>query len=283
MIRPTQNQGWKPLLHLLVLLAVTLLVIKWIAAAPAITVATFNIEEFPRSDAQVEGAFEAMAETEASIVALQEITDPGAFRRAAHRRLGDHWRARFPEEAPEMRPGLLFDTDRFSLDATHTHGETVVYDGARPVFEAEMTSVYGTRLELFVLHFKAGSDGLPVRREQIGALDAILDDHRDPDRRTLVLGDFNSTEPADRQMLATLADEHPLRWRSRQTGCTGYWIPEETCESFRLDHILADGVVTRAVARGPCESPGCDPGAQCPVFHRRVSDHCPVVVRVVPE
>ena len=282
MISPIHGRGAVVFFRMLAVLCVVVIAVKWFVVSPSVTVATFNIEEFPKTDEQVEGAFEAIAESDADIIAVQEITEPSRFREAARRRLSGDWRSVFPNEAPEMRPGVLFDGDRFSLAASYTHDETVVYEGARPVFEVELTGEDGAAIELFVVHLKAGSHGLPVRREQYGALSDILRVHRDDHRRTIVLGDFNSTESQDREILAATAERHALHWYSRRTPCTGYWIPEQSCESFTLDHVLADGLAGRAISRGPCETVGCEPGASCPIFHERVSDHCPLTVRFVP-
>ncbi|MFB6350255.1 MAG: endonuclease/exonuclease/phosphatase family protein [Bradymonadaceae bacterium] len=283
MISPLYGEGRRSFFRVLLLAGLVLLVVKWLAATPSLTVATFNIEEFPQSDEQVAGAFEAIAETGVQVVAVQEIIGPERFRHAARKRLEGDWRAVFPDQSPETRPGVLFDRNRFTLEATYTHEETVVYEGARPVFEVELTGDGGTELEVFVVHLKAGSHGLPVRREQHGALVEILGHHQNGDRRTIVLGDFNSTEPQDRELLAGISEGSSLRWLSRRTGCTGYWIPEESCRSFTLDHVFADGLGAKALSRGPCERVGCDPGRQCPIFHERVSDHCPVTVQLVPK
>ncbi len=283
MISPLRGRGRRHFLRVLVVVFVALLVVEVCAKRRASTVATFNIEEFPKSEVQVDGAFETIAELEADVIALQEITDPARLRREAHRRLGGRWRAAFPEEPPEMSPGVLVNTEHFQLVETTTHEQTVVYEGARPVFEAEMRRRGGANLEVFVVHFKAGSAGLPIRREQYDALQTILRKHRTDDRTTVLLGDFNSTELRDREMLADTAAHSPMRWISRRTECSGYWVSDESCRSFALDHVLAEGVAVRARSRGPCESVGCEPGDRCPIFHRRVSDHCPVTARVLLE
>jgi endonuclease/exonuclease/phosphatase family metal-dependent hydrolase len=281
MISPLHGKGRRLFFQTLAVVFVALFAVKMCAARPSVQVATFNIERFPKSDRQVDGAFETIEGLEAGIIAVQEITEPTRFRRAAHRRLTGSWRALFPESPTEMSPGLLVDASRFRVVDTESHDETVVVDGARPVFEVELQDRRGASLEVFVVHLQAYPRGLPNRREQYDALRAILRDHDDADRHTVLLGDFNSTEPQDRELLANTAGHTSLRWLSRRTECTGYWKPDESCRSFALDHVLADGLAARALSRGPCESVGCHPGESCPVFHRQVSDHCPLTVRLV--
>ena len=261
---------------------VVVVTVKWCAVRPSTTVTTFNIEDFPQSDSQVEGAFETLDSLDTGLVAVQEIVEPERFEREARRRLGSSWRFVGPDDGPYHRLGVLFDRARFDLQVSRIHGETVVHEGGRPVVEAELTAPSGRALEVFVVHFKAGSSGLPIRREQYAALHGILLDHADDARTTVVLGDFNATAVADYRLLEELADTTSLRWLTRHTECTGYWEPGDTCESFALDHVLAEDLAARSLSRGPCESFGCDPDDRCPVFHRRVSDHCPVTTRLVP-
>jgi endonuclease/exonuclease/phosphatase family metal-dependent hydrolase len=283
MISPLDGVGRRLFFRTFALVVVTILVVETCAVRPSATVATFNIENFPKSGTQIEGAFETIDELGAGLVAVQEITEPATLRRAARRHLGPSWRFLGPDDEPYHRLGLLVDTARFEVESLDIHDETVVHGGGRPVVEGELTAPSGRALEVFVVHFKAGSEGLPIRREQYAALQRVLRDHEDPARTTVVLGDFNSTALADYRLLKSMAETTSMRWVTRHTECTGYWEPGETCESFALDHVLAEGLAARALSRGPCESIGCEPGGTCPVFHRRVSDHCPVTVRLVPK
>lgn len=261
------------------------LVVTWLfPTSTRARVGTFNIEMFPQSERQIDGAFETIDQLGVSLLAVQEITAPDQFQRAATHHLGESWRFVSPARTVELRPGVLYDSDHYSLEAMESHDETVVYDGARPVVEVELEHRTGSRLELFVVHLKAGSSGLNIRREQYDRLQDILNQHAQSDRRrTILLGDFNSTEPEDRHLLHRVAQRHDLQWTTRSTECTGYWIPNDECTSFKLDHMLADGITSRASADGPCRTQGCHPGRQCPIYHREISDHCPVVVSMLLE
>lgn len=251
---------------------------------PTRTVATFNIEDFPQSNTQVEGAFEVLHSLDAGIVAVQEITDPTRFQREARRRLGHDWTFLYPDDKPHHRLGVLVDRSRYRVQSMRVHDETVVHRGGRPTVEVELVSSESERrLEVFTVHFKSGPNAMPVRHEQYEALYDILTHHGNGDRATLVMGDFNSMTGADQARLSWLAESTSLRWLTRRTRCTSYWRPNDsTCEASTLDHLLAEGLATEAVPAGPCRSFGCQPDQACPPFYRRVSDHCPVIARWVP-
>lgn len=283
MIRPVHDAFRGLFFRLLAVLAATVFIWSSCLRDRSTQFATFNIENFPKSDRQIDGAFEAIEDSGAAVVGVQEITEPTTFRREAKARLGDHWRFRAPSDPPKHAPGLLWDARRLELVDWEVHPDTVVYDGGRPVVEGMFETSTGGRAEVFTLHFKASPDGLPLRERQYAALRRVLDEHADDADATLVAGDFNSTEPRDRELLAGLRRATGLRWLSKSIDCTGYWKPADECRSFVLDHVFAGGLSARALGRGPCEQMGCEPGESCPTFWSRVSDHCPVTVEFLPD
>lgn len=267
----------------LLITAIFLCFIRSCVVDDATTVATFNIEEFPKSERQVAGAFETIEELDATIVALQEIGDTAKFERGAADHLGPSWRTIWPDADLGHTPGLLYDADVYDLKARETHYETVVCRGCKPVLEAQLEpNDGGELLTVYSLHLKAYDEGLDIRRRQYRALRKILHKSSPDGARRVVLGDFNSTRDADRKLLEQFAEAADLRWTTRNIDCTGYWKPDERCRGTTLDHLLADGPAPAAVGRGPCESVGCKPGGSCPVFFHAVSDHCPVTVTLPP-
>ncbi|MBA3499152.1 MAG: hypothetical protein H0T65_02190, partial [Deltaproteobacteria bacterium] len=92
-----------------------------------IRIATFNIENFPKSTKQIVGAFEEIKAMNAPIVGLQEITNPEVFSTAAKRRLGEQWRFEFIETGSvlEHRLGVLYDS------RVVRHVKTRVHNGTR--------------------------------------------------------------------------------------------------------------------------------------------------------
>ncbi|HEU4407586.1 MAG TPA: endonuclease/exonuclease/phosphatase family protein [Polyangiaceae bacterium] len=251
-------------------------------------VATFNIENYPKSSRQEAGAFEAIRGVEASAIGVQEIVEPEAFAEAARRRLGPAWRFVHAEGGPKQRVGVLFDGGALELVSTHTYRETeAVYPGAKPTFEARLrpkpsVSFFGAGagevLRLMVVHLKAQGDGVDLRRAQLKALRPVFAAAMGSGERVVLLGDFNATDDSDRDELAALAAATGATWASRELPCTSYWARPDGCRGSALDHVFTWAEPRRIAAEGPCESEGCSPGSRCPIFREEVSDHCPVAV-----
>jgi exonuclease III len=240
-------------------------------------IATFNIENYPKSASQEEGAFEAIRALGSPAVAVQEITDPDAFCGAAQRRLGPSWNCVFTDR-PAQRVGLLHDRSALELLSTAIHAQTEVYNGAKPVLEARLRPVAeGSAIRMFVLHLKAGGDGGPVRERQLRALRPVLAAAVSSGERVVVLGDFNATGPGDAAFIATYARSLGLHFASEDVPCTAYWNRRDGCLGVALDHILTS-FRAEVRAEGPCRTEGCEMRPVCPVFHGAVSDHCPVTV-----
>src|SRR5262245_23818829 len=93
---------------------------------------TFNIEDYPKSKRQEEAASALMAGLDASVIAVQEITEPERFADAARQHLGETWRFVHTGAGPSHRVGLLYDKERFRLDFARDRDELIVYPGAQP-------------------------------------------------------------------------------------------------------------------------------------------------------
>lgn len=248
------------------------------APAPpdALRFATFNIENYPRSRAQEEGAFDAIRALDAHAVGLQEITDPRGFARAASSRLGGTWRTVFSDH-PAQRVGVLYDAAALTLVGSAMHRETEIYDGAKPALEAQLRASDGHVTRMFVVHLKARGDGGAVRRAQLDALAPVIGRARSTGDDVLLVGDFNATGPDDVAVIAAFAARVDLSVATKGVECTSYWSRSDGCLGVALDHVLTSWSAD-ASAEGPCRTEGCAMRASCPVFHREVSDHCPVIV-----
>ncbi len=241
-----------------------------------VEVATFNIRDFPESEAQVGGAFAAITELEVPLVAVEEITDPQLFNQAARRYLGPTWRAEFgPSHTAgrdRRRVGLLYDSAHYTATKARLHPLP-----GRPALEVQLKPAgRGSPLRVFVVHLKSGGDFIERRAKQLRALTAVVQQAVTGDDRIIVLGDFNSTSQTDRKNLASFATSTGLIWASEDLACTAYWKPGGRCTSSALDHVFTSRSPATATARGPCETEGCNPGESCPVFFDVVSDHCPI-------
>jgi hypothetical protein len=245
------------------------------AAKPRL--ATFNIENYPRSEAQEEGAFEAIRDLDSSLIAVQEITDPAGFCGAAKRRLGPSWDCAFTDR-PLQRIGVVYDRDALRLLSTAIHRETEVYDGAKPTFEARLQPAGGGgALRVYAVHLKAGGDGAPVRARQLRALAPVVAAAKGSGDDIAIMGDFNATGKEDVENIAAFARPLGLRFASEEVECTAYWNRRDGCLGVALDHVLTS-FGARVHAEGPCRTEGCEMRPSCPAFHGKVSDHCPVAV-----
>ena len=253
-------------------------------APPALRMATFNIENYPASDRQEQGAFAAIRDTGARVVAVQEITDPARFRRVLRRTLGSSWSTAFValEDRSLHAVGLAFDRHTVRLAWARTDRATVTYPGARPTLEARLyrrnTRGPTPALRVFVVHLKAGGDSTDVRTRQLDALAPSLAAARADGDDVYVLGDFNATGDGDRANLERLARATGLTWASRDLPCTAYWDRDDGCRGSALDHVLAAHPPRDIFAADPCRREGCAVRNTCPTFVHDVSDHCPVVV-----
>ena len=246
-----------------------------------VRVATFNIEDFPKNPAQVRAAFDELLATHASIIAVQEIDDPALFARAAHARFGAQWQfvpsAWTQHEEHPRHTGVLFDGARWQLAGSTLHLDTTLGVQHKPTLEVDLAPVGGGDVvRVLVVHFKAGSDGYDVRLLQHAALARILD--RLPrGSHTIVMGDFNATEPGDRTALQNLATGR-LAWATAPLECSAFWRREDSCPRSRLDHVLTWLYPTHVEVLGACKRDGCDTQDRCPLYATAVSDHCPVVI-----
>lgn len=248
--------------------------------APPLRIATFNIENFPKHDRQVAGAFDEIARLDAPIVAVQEITDADAFAAAARRRLGTRWRFESIETGSVLghRLGVLYDGGRVRHVKTRVHDGTRLDGRYKPVLDVELASG-GARVRVLVVHLKAGGENHPVRRRQYAALARIVADVKRAGTPVVLLGDFNATGEADRDDLARV----DLHWLTEGLGCTAFWDQlDQGCPRSRLDHVLSTRRATLVRAAGGCAADGCGWQDRCPLYAAEVSDHCPVLVELAP-
>lgn len=250
---------------------------------PRLRFATFNIENYPASDAQEAGALAAIRDTGASVVAVQEIMDPPRFRRALRHALGGSWSTAFVvlEDRSLHAVGLAFDRRVVRLGWARTNRATLVYPGARPTLEARLYRRRGgTAMRVFVIHLKAGGDGNAQRARQLEALAPSLAAARADGDDVYVLGDFNATGPDDRALIERVSTRTGLTWASRDLPCTAYWDRDDGCLGSALDHVLTPRPPRDIFAADPCRRDGCAMRDRCPTFVHVVSDHCPVVVEL---
>lgn len=249
--------------------------------AEAIRIATFNIEDFPKDDRQIDGAFAELATLDASIIGLQEIMDPERFEQELHARFGDQWGVQFERfvEVGYRHSGVMYDKRKWNWIVTTTHDETRLGGNHKSTLEVRFGPVGGgAALRVINVHLKAGGDGRDVRARQYVELEKLVHAAQQGNTRVVVLGDFNATHDVDdRADLAKLAASTGLSWASEPLACSAFWRREDGCPRSRLDHVFTWEPATVTVA-GACASFGCEYEDRCPLYSREISDHCPVVV-----
>jgi endonuclease/exonuclease/phosphatase family metal-dependent hydrolase len=275
-----------------VLLGIALYALCCRAPAPLpVRFATFNIENYPKHDRQVDAAFREIAALGASFVAVQEIVDPALFARTAQLELGLGWdfvaastAPRQAGAAPRMvqHLGVLFDRAIWTLASTAVHEGTRLEQGRyKPVLEVRLAPrAGGPIVRVLVVHLKAGGEDGAIRARQYAALADIVRAARDSGERVVTLGDFNATGDADREALAVLADATGTRWLTASLACSALWDRDDGCFRSRLDHVLATEPARTVTAAGACATHGCAMEPSCPLYADEVSDHCPVVVEL---
>jgi endonuclease/exonuclease/phosphatase family metal-dependent hydrolase len=249
-----------------------------------IRIATFNIENFPQSIRQINGAFAELQDIDAGIIAVQEIGDPDLFAREARQRLGDRWHFISIDTRPigERRPGhhigVLFDSSQWKHAGTRVHDSTRLAGGRhKPVLDVRLQRGKSF-VHVLVVHLKSNTEGRPIRAAQYRALRDVLRDVQRAKEPIVLMGDFNATEISDRDDLALLARDTAMIWASEPLACTAFWLRENSCPRSRLDHVLAWASPSRIEVAGACAREGCDTQARCPLYAHEVSDHCPVIV-----
>ena len=246
---------------------------------PRLRIATFNIENFPKSARQIEGAFAEIAKLDAPIVALQEDHRSGGVCKWARVKLGAAWEAELLNTGSVLghHLGVLYDTRRYKRITTRVHDGTRLGTTHKPVLDVELADTDGKRLRVLVVHFKAGGENQPVRRRQYHALARIVAEVKQSNVPVVLLGDFNATGDADREDLAHVE----LHWLTEPLACSAFRsYYEESCPRSRLDHVLSTAIAREVRAGGGCETDGCETQASCPLYATEVSDHCPVVVEL---
>ncbi|HUS29785.1 MAG TPA: endonuclease/exonuclease/phosphatase family protein, partial [Kofleriaceae bacterium] len=268
-----------------------------------VRVATFNIENFPQSRAQIEGAFAELRDIHAGIIAVQEIGDPDLFAREARQRLGDEWRFVSVDSRPigERRPGhhlgVLFDSSTWKLLATRAHDDTRLAGGRhKPVLDVRLQRG-SLKLHVLVVHLKSNTEGRPIRAAQYAALRDVIREVQRAKERIVLMGDFNATEAGDRDDLALLARDTHMTWASEPLACSAFWAREDGCPRSRLDHVLTWLPTSRSSlssasspssssptspssslslasptieVAGACAREGCEWQQSCPVYARQV-------------
>jgi endonuclease/exonuclease/phosphatase family metal-dependent hydrolase len=272
-------------------------------AAPAkgasLRIATWNLHNFPADDQDPERMRRALAALEADVLAVQEIHDPEALARL----LPDH-QILLSEGGGRggQRLGFAIDPRTIEVvDGPIEHAQASLRGRVRPALEATLRRRDGgPDFRVVVVHLKAMADGLELRREQWRIL-AEIAGPRKGETDLVVLGDFNSTGPAGgtpeeelRELDAALHGTG-LRRVPNEFGCSAYWDGshrDSWKEASQLDLVFVadlretDAAAAMARPLAHCGRHRCRPFRSSDAYpdldFERTSDHCPLVLDLVP-
>jgi endonuclease/exonuclease/phosphatase family metal-dependent hydrolase len=249
----------------------------------ALTIATFNLRNFPSPDQDPTHLAETFERLDADVVALQEVRDPGALvpllpGYSVHVSLAGGLRS--------QRVGIAFDRRRVQLRESPWEDARLDLGGrVRPAFVSLLATPVGS-LAIVVVHLKAGRQGADARRLQ---WDALVDLVGELPRPVVLLGDFNTTGGvAERTDLAAALRSVDLVPIVNNEGCSAYWdgVRHDAWQEpslLDLAFVTASGEIGAldgAMPRAHCARHACEPFVSTEAHPDRDllrgSDHCPV-------
>jgi len=151
------------------------------------------VDNFPRTDEQIQALADYLAAQNLEIIALQEIENPNALDKLANYLPSSY--ATFTSGQREcQRVAYLYNKDRFSVSEITEIKDLDVSRGLRNGLGA-MFKDNTTDQEFFAInvHLKCCSNGELMRQNQLRKLSDWLEDWREenPETPVMVLGDFN--------------------------------------------------------------------------------------------
>ena len=268
------------------------------ACSEPATVGTFNIRLFPEPSTDRSAVAQAIADTQADVLAIQEIRSASQFEamlRVASKRGGRDYRL-LPGpcggDGFELTTGVVYDAAQWSVVAQRNFPDLGRSDACGDWQPATAAVLEKGRRRLLVtsIHFVPFPDRFDERTQQWPrALSVMADLERefDPDA-SVMMGDTNSTgfrdqPPREADFVRDAVRESGRALATKDTECTEYWRPP-SADHYRpsmLDHIVThQGRWNEPAVQGLCARLRCEPTAarsMDPEFDS-VSDHCPVVI-----
>ncbi len=267
---------------------------------PETTVATFNIESFPKQATDLRRVAVRIAEVDADLLAVQEIRNYAALRIVASwasDATGRDYQVLLSQCAGRedfASTGFVYDADRLTLVATEDFPQLLPADQGTcrlddlPGVLAVFDDGAGETIAALSVHHRAFPKNFEQRRVQLRRTLALLDYAEDRyDAHVIALGDFNTTgfrgEPVgERAAFMETLEDAGVRLLTGDLACTEYYRPQgsETYAPSQLDHVLVrDGSWSDAEVLGMCRTLRCRPvDTTMPDDYAIVSDHCPVRV-----
>jgi endonuclease/exonuclease/phosphatase family metal-dependent hydrolase len=294
----------KTLALLLSVLAVGLATQTSVCQRDRVRVATYNIRQFGKANTDIDRLTTIIGQTDADVLAVQEIQSEKKLREVA-RRLSQG-RRRFDVALSrcggksEMHVGFLYDTEKLAVVSTKEYPELDPNgggscNGERPGFAATFVEkAKNTRFTLLVVHLLFGGERerVDLRKEQWRKAHQIAADIGKT-TPVAILGDTNSTgwdddDHGERTFIRDEAKKNGLVVATNDLRCSEYWTPGAKDDGeaegaslvpSTLDHVVASPSI---VKRGSlevhsfCKELACKATAKKPTDFEKVTDHCPV-------
>ncbi len=276
-------------------------------------VASWNIRFFPEPSTDVDRTAEILADLDADLIAVQEITDADALA-ALLNQVNAHLTER--ALASDLTPpryygfvlaesgghgglfvGYVYDQNAVRLSGVETLTSLQMTPDLRPALLARVTSLRGgLDFQVIVTHTDSGTKirDYTHRMEFLDSLAVELERRWEDEADFIVLGDLNTMGHAEEEHDRRVSGEEEIAILDRKAwtmglrrlpsspSCTEYYLGRGSL----LDHIMVTlamrEVLPNPVARvfGYCAAVGCQPvdTDNMPYDYAHVSDHCPVVI-----
>jgi endonuclease/exonuclease/phosphatase family metal-dependent hydrolase len=268
------------------------------SSSDAITLGTFNMEWLgdassddrkPRTDADIALLASIVRDTDADVLAVQEIENDQALKRLLD--VLPEYRAVLGVGGGKQHVGVLYrssvSVQRVEERWLWTETKDTVSEKAKPnptrgglVLRSAAGNV---RWTMMVIHLKSTSraDSTPelvarsrlIRQAQSAAVRLWTDSVMQRGEYAIVVGDFNDSPERKRSTLDTLANAPNL------TFVTGGLPSCAYAGLTGIDHIVVSPSLQKRVVAGTLHTVNFRAELPEPLA-KRVSDHCPVVVRI---
>jgi endonuclease/exonuclease/phosphatase family metal-dependent hydrolase len=265
----------------------------------ATTLATFNIEKFPKATTDPDRVADLLVEIDADIIAVQEIRKPGVLTHVLERaseRSGRNFQAILStcvDQPQFLSPGIVYDANRLRLIESreypqlHPNGRGQCSREELPGVLGVFEDPAGEKVAALSVHFRPFPSHFEERKRQLKRTLRILQQLEDEfGAHVVALGDFNTTgfsgaPEKERRFFERTIDDAGYRLTTSGLACSEYWRPRKDAEYLPslLDHIiLRNGDWSAPEVLGMCAELRCeavDPDDMHPDYER-ASDHCPV-------
>lgn len=239
-------------------------------------VATWNIEQFPKSPSTIAMMTDIIKTMNADIIAVQEINSLNSFNQLVASL--DGWSGRLYLNG-SLGQGFLYKNSEITSLSELTllfAGDTYAFP--RPLVVTTAKHISGKEITLVNVHLKCCDDGELRRKDASVKLKSYLDNNM-ASKAVVVLGDYNDeiAESASTNVFQNfINDANNYRFADMDLAKAGpaYWSYPSW--PSHIDHILvtnelfADIYSVKTLSLGNCEGSYSDV----------VSDHLPVMIRL---